>query len=220
MNRFFKTFAVVVLVLGMGIGAAWSETYAPRSPATDPGAGSKHIFFQSGVVDCNDVKYFKSGVTHGDVIQLVNLPNNTMVRSIGIRVTRASIVSGTSATVGDGVDPDGFITSTYAAYSVPYINLAAASTGVSVWNHLGPITAGAGFHFNNGVSYYYTGSNGTTAWGSASNHGAYFVSGSGISPYVDRDTIDMTIQVNKIDALSGVTPKFEWIIECQKLPIH
>lgn len=206
MNRFFRFLGIVFLALivgGSGIAMAETHTlYATKHAANDPGAGAKTVYFQSGIVDCNDTKYFRSGVTNGDVIQLVNVPINTIVRSIMIRPTRAAIKSGTSAVVGDGTDADGFITNSNLVLN--YLKLDVASGGgASVWQISSPN------QMVNGVSPF--GLTTTTT----SNAGAFFTSGG--SPYVGRDTIDMTVYVDKT-ATAGVTPQFQWMIECVKLP--
>jgi hypothetical protein len=164
-----------------------------------------------------------SGVTHGDVVRLFNVEENTYIEEFGFRCTTAAVKSGTSAEVGDGADIDGYVGNTYSKYTVaptyhiPGIDFDAAGTGVSRWAYIGELTAGAGFINMSGISFYYTGLTGTTAWGAASNHGAYFTSQSGISPYIGKDTIDMTFYVDKSFApgagKAGVTPVFEAYIK-------
>ena len=223
MKKIFKLLTCVFMVIamiafsGQFIFAETHTSYMSAHPATDPGAGAKGVFFQSGVIDCNDTRYFASGVTNGDVIQIVRLPINTIVQAIFLRTTRGTIqtdqanscTAGTSGIMGDGNNTRGFINNAYTnTMNVPWIDLGKTFSGVSVWR--------AGHHSSqviSGVSN--TGTSGSLA--GVSNYGAY-LSG-GVSVYKSRDTIDMTVYVDRA-ASSGVTPKFEYMIECIKLPTN
>lgn len=223
MNRLFKIFGIVFLALLFGVGSAIAETHSTwmtKHGYNEPGENFKGVFYQSGLVDCNDTKYFKSGVTNGDIINLTYLPANTLVKSIGIMVTRAAIKSGTSAEVGDGADADGYIGNDYTSYSIPYVDLANATSGISIWAYKGPITGGAGFIIESGVSHWINETKGTSTWAVTHNYGPYFTNASGISPYISaKSHIDMTVYVDKT-ASAGVTPAFKYLIECVKLPVH
>ena len=178
------------MALSFVTGSAMAATYTAymtAHPATDPGAGAKGTFWQMGYVNLGDTVYFSSGVTNGDVIQLVNMPTNSAILSIIIDPTTAAIVSGTSCTVGDGADPDGYVTAGGIALD--------SATGSTRW------TADM------------------ASDSAQEDAGAYFDADSGISEYVNRDTVDIVMYVDKAAAAAGVTPAFKFMIECIKIPI-
>jgi hypothetical protein len=149
------------------------------------------------------------GVTSGDVIKLFNVAPNTYSTGIYFRNMRA-LHAGTSAEIGDTADADGYIGNDYTY--VPYIDLDnAASTGVSIWRNVGPYHSGVSNLQFSGVSLYFSGPTQAPLY-LRSNHGPYFTSG--ISPYIGKDTINMTIYVDKaVTPVTGVTPYFEMAIE-------
>jgi len=212
MNRIFKSifFAVFITAFVFGtvpaIAAETHTKYMTAHPATDPGANAKGIFIQSGVLDCNNTTYFPSGVSNGDVVQLVKVPINTIVKNFSIRITRADIKTGTSATVGDGASAAGFVSNSNTG-TADYINFNGTMTGTSTWGiGIGSIAGKLMSGVTKATSSVYD------------NTGSYFVAGG--SPYIGRDTIDMAFKVSPATHSSGVTVKFEWMMECMKLPTH
>lgn len=178
-------------------------------------------FIQYRKFDFNDSAFGSgSGVTGTDVGRLFNVGKDTFITEFGFMNLRP-LHTGTSATVGDGNDTSGYVASTYSHYNtaagneiskgVPFIDFTTVGTGVSVWRYMGPMSGGAGYVITNGVSQYYSGSSGSTAWTVAHNYGTYFTQ-SGISCYGSADTIDMTFLTDKACG-SRVTPYFEAYIK-------
>lgn len=229
-KRFTLCFAALALIVvggGMAISATFTDftsgdiklSKSALEPAHNYVAFVNYRKFDFGDANLNG----GSGVTNGDVIQLFNVPENTYIEEIGYRVTTAALQSGTSAEVGDGADIDGFVGNDYTSKGVAFFDLSKTSNGVSRWALTGIYTTGATDSQISGVSMTVglsppTGA-GTSAFISsityASNHGPYFTSG--ISPYIGKDTIDMTIYVDKSfnpgTGKRGVTPVFETYIK-------
>ena len=159
-----------------------------------------------------------TGVTNGDVVQLFNVLANTIITEFGIRPTTASLKSGTTAEVGDGDDPDGYVGHANIS-GLPYIKLDGTQSGVSVWRHIGLIQSGASEFMMSGVSVVQSNvGDGITSMTNTltTNHGPYFTSGYGQKLYTSADTIDMTFYVDKAFApgtSTGVTPVFEAYIK-------
>jgi len=204
MKKIFIALVSLVVAVSFATWLAHAATYddyvstgansALSQSAYDPGTGSKVMFLQSRHFDLDAATLNSgSGVTGGDVIQLFEVPPNTYIIGAGVRVTRASgtNTSGTTATIGDGTDPDGYVK--LGNFGVNFD--ATNASGASVWTHQG---------FETGVTPSY--GDMTTA----SNTGSFF--SGGLSPYIGPDTIDMTIYVDKVHTASGVTPAFDaWV---------
>lgn len=161
-----------------------------------------------------------TGVTNGGIVELFNVAPNTFIEEFGIRITRASIYSGVSAEVGDGTDIDGFVGNTFAANGVPFVDLSTVVSEITKWN-LSPFPIFQGIDDGGSTTFVLSGVSISVIHQSASgvsplqgitlnsNHGPFFSSGA--SPYITKDTIDMTIYTgsNAHSTRSGTTPVFE-----------
>lgn len=113
-------------------GTAWAAThteFVTGNPVYRP-ANDHSVYIISNTVDFADLSTAGlSGVTTGDVVQLLDIPAGTIVKNVGVYIYSAiSAESGTTATgatVGDGADPNGWIT------TVDLARVAAAVSGVS-----------------------------------------------------------------------------------------
>ena len=190
-----------------GVQAATLTGYTDNHSGPDPGSNARGVFVVAAFVDLNDTKDFPSGVTHLDVVQVLNLPPDFYVTEIGFRCTRCNM-SGTSAVIGDGADPNGYVDNTVQP-TLPYLDFTlGAMSGASIWKNIGPIGSGASWFMVGGVSVQATDAG--ASYSTTTNHGKYFLSGP--SPYVGAaDTIDMTFYVETlgVSQSSGVTPAFE-----------
>jgi hypothetical protein len=222
--------ALVVIGGGMAISATYSDftsgdvtlSRSAIEPVHDYLPFIQYRKFDFGATGLNG----GSGVTNGDVVKLFNVAANTYIEEFGYRVTTAAVKSGTSAEVGDTKDPDGYIGNDYdmSKHGIPFLDLSSTMTGVSFWNWIGTnflkTGSGSSYFFLGGVSYVITESAGTAGLQTIvpySNHGPYFTSNSGLSPYIGGDTINMTVYVDKTHApgsgKNGVTPVFEAYIK-------
>jgi hypothetical protein len=234
----WKRFAMIFLVLlvcGMG-GPVTAATYSDfvtgdlklSKSALEP-TSNWMPFVDYRKFDLSDQNINGgSGVTTGDVVRLFNVSSNTYIEEFGFRCTTAAVKSGTSAAIGDGATAAGFVATTYspyasaatARYNSSYVNFdAASSSGVSVWRFIGPLHAAGPGSFSvmlSGVSMNQSNS-GASPWVVNANHGTYFTGQSGISPYINADTIDATFYVDKSfnpgTGKAGVTPVFEAYIK-------
>lgn len=205
MKKIFKLFSAVCLAAflfaPLGFGATYTDFVTGNAqvsqPAFDPGPNSKYVFIQARRINLGDADFNGgSGVTNGDVVQLLTVPDNTIVREFGVRVTTVALTAGASMYVGTGDDTDSFVTTGGIALTTT----GAATTGSSVFQLVGNTTVLA-----------------------AQQSGAYFT-GSGVSPFVGGDTIDAVIQTDPANpsngGASGVTPVFEVWAVMQRLPTY
>jgi len=178
--------------------------------AYDPGPNARVLFIEARAFDFSSTSFNSgSGVTHNDVVKLLDIPKDTYIVGIGFRNLRAC-QSGTSAEMGDGADIDGYIGNTNTS-EVQYLDFSAVMSGMSIWQ-AGDLQGGfiSGVSMSGGYGSEYT-----------SNHGAYFTGGGGVSCYQSPDTLDMTFYVgNGLEASSGVTPHFELMVWGFKRPTY
>ena len=187
--------AIFALLFSGGVFAATYDDYveAGANPthsksAFDPGPQSRLMFFQARAFDfSSSALNGGSGVTDDDVIQLFDIPPNTYIMGFGFRITRAACMTGTSCTIGDGVDPDGIVEIDAG------ILTSTTLSNASVFQVSGALTENTQMDL-----------------------GADFDQDAGISPYIGGDTIDMVIYSDKAGTgnvnASGVTPAFDaWV---------
>ena len=234
---FKKLIAICAFLVALS-GMAWGATYSDfvQSDTTIGKSGLEPIhnyvaFYHYRVFDFGDSAFNSgTGVSNADVVRLFNVEPNTIIEEMGYRVTTAAVISGTSAEIGDGKDIDGFVGHDYAAYGMPFFDLSTANSGITWWGvRRFPISAngwtaggtdgGISSFMVSGVSIGVdlgpSGSSTFEAVHVSSNEGPYFSSGA--SPYIDSDTLDMTLYTNKDYVLTsgytGVTPVFEFYIK-------
>jgi len=206
---------LIFALAGTGIAATYSDFTGDNLTLSRPGLSPVHDYtpfiqyrtFNLGSTALNS----GSGVTHGDVVRLFNVLANTYIEQIGIRITTAaSYTSSVSAEVGDGADIDGYIGHANYSGGDNFINFGAVSSGISVWGYIGETFAGTSAFMLSGVSLQ--DNDGTQAL--STNLGAYFT-GSGLSPYIGPDTIDMTVYNGSVATTqgAGVTVVFEAFIK-------
>lgn len=205
-----KFFLLIVTFIWALSGVAWATTYSDfvsgnisvSMPAHTP-TDEYVMFMQKRVFDFGDSGFNAgSGVTGGDTVKMFNIPAGTYVMGFGYKVNTASIMSGTSALVGDTGVSDYYVKNNYTG-RIPFVDLSKVTTGASIWTfNL------YGSQIQSGVSQ-----NGDNL----ENFHNYGIAGaSGVTCYNYKDTINMTLQVDKAFApgagYSGVTPVFEAFI--------
>ena len=236
-----------LLVSGTAWGATYTDFTSGDNTLSRSAVNPEHDYvnfihyreFDLGASGLNE----GSGVTRGDVIRLFEVEANTIITEIGLRVTTAAVYNGVYADLGDGNDPNGYVNSHtgQTVYGIPYVDLSHTYSGITRFSaegypftsayHIGDAGAtgdntGASTFVVSGVSVTFNMNSVAGADISAgvstigyvemqTNLGPYF--SSGITPYLDGDTIDLTIYTDTADVLpigsTGVTPVFEAYIK-------
>jgi hypothetical protein len=144
---------ILSLVTGMALvalvaGTVWAATYSDwvtgninlSKSAYEPAVDNMK-FVQKRLINIGDTAFanYATGVTDDDVVRCLNIPDDTILTSVGIYVVTgpAASSSGVSATLGFGDDPDGICSEldfTAGGTSVWYVRgnstvLAALKTG-------------------------------------------------------------------------------------------
>jgi len=102
--------ALFIIVSAGYLIAATKTTFTTNNPIAD--LGDNAVFVQTNLVDLADIT---SGVSGTDVVQLLDIPAGMYVTNVGICVDTAPVIQVgaglTAGTVGDGDDPNGWLTS-------------------------------------------------------------------------------------------------------------
>ena len=104
--------ASLVFALTGTVQAATIDDFVSGAPVYAPDSNNA-VFVISNKLDFADIdNYANGGVTTADVVQVLNVPAGMIVNAVGLRVNTATATSSVTgvATVGDGSDPDGWIT--------------------------------------------------------------------------------------------------------------
>lgn len=117
-KRTFILLATITLVVCGSAMAATHSKFVTGNPIYDP--KDNEVFVISNTVDFGDLSTagpvatgVLSGVTPSDVVQLLDIPAGTIVKNVGIYIYSAWGTSGVTCpavTIGDGTDPNGWIT--------------------------------------------------------------------------------------------------------------
>jgi hypothetical protein len=118
--------AVFVALSGGTVMAATITDFVSGNPVYAPDQENQ-VFVISNKLDFGDIDdYPGSGVTTGDVVQLLDVPAGMIVNAVGVHIySNSGTVAATTvsaSTVGDGSDADGWITD---------VDLAPSASGVS-----------------------------------------------------------------------------------------
>lgn len=130
-KKIFSLISALVICIALA-GTVWAEThteFVTGNPIYQP-VNDHAVYIISNTLDFADLTTVNasggtSGVTNGDVVQLLDIPAGTIVKNIGARIYSAWSTSGATmagVTIGDGTDPNGWITA---------FDFGAEATGVS-----------------------------------------------------------------------------------------
>lgn len=104
--------ALVVALTGGTVMAVNTHTDFVTGNAVYAPQDENVVFVIRNKCDFADLAtYATGGVTTADVVQLLEIPAGMIVNAVGVRINTATLSSVTgTATVGDGADPNGWIT--------------------------------------------------------------------------------------------------------------
>lgn len=117
--------AVLFALTGGTVATAATITdFVSGNPVYAP-ADENIVFVIRNKLDFSDITtYSTSGVSTADVVQLLDIPAGMVVTAVGLRINTATSTSSVTgvATLGDGADPNGWITA---------FDVGATASGVS-----------------------------------------------------------------------------------------
>jgi len=126
-SKTFKLVALAIVTVLLG-GTVWAATitdFVTGNPVYAPDRDNA-VFVISNKLDFGDIDdYANSGVTSSDVVQLLDIPAGMVVKNVGLRINTAWGAAGNTCygvTIGDGTDPNGWITA---------VDFGPTSSGVS-----------------------------------------------------------------------------------------
>ena len=110
LKKLFFVLCAVFIIAGVSLAATHTD-FVTGNPVYDP--KDNEVFIISNTLDFADLTTGgNSGVTGGDVVQLLDIPAGTIVKNVGIYIYSAWSTSGATCpgvTIGDGSDANGWL---------------------------------------------------------------------------------------------------------------
>lgn len=152
MNK-VKVYIALVSALVVGV-AAWATDLTVGGTTELPAKASGKLY----VVESQAINFATYNSASGAVHNVINVPANTWVLSCGLTVDTASTDTGAALSVGDGDDPDGWVTAT--SITTAATKVTGTENGYSLATDSGKLYTAA-----DTIDIAMTGTNATTSTG-------------------------------------------------------